>query len=433
MRILATVVVLFVAERAAWGQTPDRIAFQGKLTNSSNQPVNGNVPMTFRLYASSTGGLPLWSETQTVGVIGGIYTVHLGDSTSLQSVPFDAAYWLSVEVNGDGEMVPRYRLASSPYAFRSKTAEVLAGLATSTSRLNQLASIGSQVTSASLDTLVGGSNADALHVHDWSAIVGKPTTFAPSPHAHSLGEIVGGASLFAPNLFTGTQTIQTGGDGAVGMAVRANSAGQSANLQEWQNSSGSAVAAVGPTGVFSGSGAGLTDLNAAHLTSGTVPDGRLSTNLARLSGSQTFLGAQTFAPTSDVVGTTVRQTTAPSPTADIFVVQNGAGSASYLRVDRSGRLVVGEGSPVTTILSGSATLDFPGTPKQRSNDLAIAVAGAHVGDAVSLGLPASVPDYSCFTAWVSSAGTVTVRFNNYSSGSINPAAGIFRATIVRCP
>jgi hypothetical protein len=47
-------------------------------------------------------------------------------------------------------------------------------------------------------------------------------------------------------------------------------------------------------GTLTGNGAGLTSLNASQLTSGTVPDARLSANLARLNANQTFSGGNTF-------------------------------------------------------------------------------------------------------------------------------------------
>jgi hypothetical protein len=45
---------------------------------------------------------------------------------------------------------------------------------------------------------------------------------------------------------------------------------------------------------FSGNGSNLTSLNASQLTSGTVADTRLSTNVALLNGTQTFSGANAF-------------------------------------------------------------------------------------------------------------------------------------------
>ena len=38
---------------------------------------------------------------------------------------------------------------------------------------------------------------------------------------------------------------------------------------------------------------------------------------------------------------------------------------------------------------------------------------------------------TCYTAWVSSANTVTIRFNNYSSGTVNPASGTFKVFVTK--
>lgn len=58
------------------------------------------------------------------------------------------------------------------------------------------------------------------------------------------------ARLNVANVFTlGPQTFQTGGTGTKGVIVK-GSAGQTATLQEWQNSSGTALTTVSPAGVF---------------------------------------------------------------------------------------------------------------------------------------------------------------------------------------
>jgi hypothetical protein len=77
-------------------------------------------------------------------------------------------------------------------------------------------------------------------------------------------------------------------------------------------------------------------------------------------------------------------------------------------------------------------LDFPNTAAQSSSDLTIAVTGAAVGDPVALGIPnGSVLANSTYTAWVSSANNVRVRFNNFSSGALNPASGTFRVSVIK--
>jgi hypothetical protein len=83
-------------------------------------------------------------------------------------------------------------------------------------------------------------------------------------------------------------------------------------------------------------------------------------------------------------------------------------------------------------LTGSATLDFGSTNAQLSTDLTITVTGASDGDVVSLGVPnAAVNANTSYSAWVSASNTVTVRFNNYSSGTVNPASGTFKVFVTK--
>jgi hypothetical protein len=86
-------------------------------------------------------------------------------------------------------------------------------------------------------------------------------------------------------------------------------------------------------------------------------------------------------------------------------------------------------------LTTTATLDFPATNPQNSSDLNISdtyISGAAVGDAVVLGAPSgAVLTNSAYTAWVSAAGQVTVRFNNYYSVAQNPASGTFRVSVLK--
>lgn len=83
-------------------------------------------------------------------------------------------------------------------------------------------------------------------------------------------------------------------------------------------------------------------------------------------------------------------------------------------------------------ISGSATLDFPSTNNGNESDLTITVTGASEGDVVSLGIPNSVNlNHSCFTAWVSAANTVTVRFNNYGTGALDPASATFKVKVFK--
>jgi hypothetical protein len=103
---------------------------------------------------------------------------------------------------------------------------------------------------------------------------------------------------------------------------------------------------------------------------------------------------------------------------------SGSPTFAGLKIDSTG-------TTIEAVISATATLDFPSTAAQTSSDLTIAVTGAAVGDAVFLGLPAAPDANGCFTAWVSAANTVTVRFNNYSAGAIDPASATYRVVVFK--
>jgi hypothetical protein len=110
-----------------------------------------------------------------------------------------------------------------------------------------------------------------------------------------------------------------------------------------------------------------------------------------------------------------------------------AGAMEFLTDDYFVTITTGTArQALARCLTGSAALDFPNTLAQTSSDLTIAVTGAAVGDVVSLGIPsAAVNANSEYTARVSAANTVTVRFNNYSIAAINPASGTFKVIVFK--
>lgn len=68
-------------------QVPSSIPFQGRLAHQSSGPVQGNVKMQFRIYASPFGGTALWTETHgVVAVNQGMFKVELG---SIRAIPDD--------------------------------------------------------------------------------------------------------------------------------------------------------------------------------------------------------------------------------------------------------------------------------------------------------------------------------------------------------
>lgn len=76
-------------------------------------------------------------------------------------------------------------------------------------------------------------------------------------------------------------------------------------------------------------------------------------------------------------------------------------------------------------------LDFPSVAAQASQSLTCAVQGAEVGDIVSLGLPAAPAAGLVFNAFVSAAGTITVRCTNVTIAAIDPASATYRVRAVK--
>jgi len=122
-RIMAAVLlaVLYCAGplRSAF---PPYFNFQGKLTDDAGQPQDGTFDFMFELFTTETGpGSTGWTESHTVQVENGLYSVILGTSTSLLTVNFTIPLWLEITVKGD-TLSPRYRLTSTPYSFYAGTA-----------------------------------------------------------------------------------------------------------------------------------------------------------------------------------------------------------------------------------------------------------------------------------------------------------------------
>ncbi|MFT3937001.1 MAG: hypothetical protein QM726_25470 [Chitinophagaceae bacterium] len=183
-------------------------------------------------------------------------------------------------------------------------------------------------------------------------------------------------------------------DASVPLAVQGNSATQTANLMEWR-SSAATLSVVDKNGDF---GIGVTAPTAdLHLKAGTA--------------------TAATAPLKFTAGTNM---TTPESGAVEFDGTNYYASSGAIRYT------------LAKTLTTTATLDFTSTAALNSRDLTITVTGATVGDVVMLGVPSTaVLANSCFTAYVSAANTVTVRFNNYSAAALNPGSATYRVSVLR--
>jgi hypothetical protein len=115
--IVALVTVISLSTIGVWTAAATvvepKMNYQGRLLDSSGDPVNDIVTMSFRLYNVSTGGTALWSENKTVQVVSGLFNTNL---SYLDVEDFDQALWLEIVVEGD-TLSPRQQLLGAPYAF----------------------------------------------------------------------------------------------------------------------------------------------------------------------------------------------------------------------------------------------------------------------------------------------------------------------------
>ena len=103
---------------------PLSMGYQGHLTDLAGNAYNGERQITFRLYDALTEGNVVWDETLSdVLVSDGYFHVNLGLNPEaplpLDRAP-DAPLFLSVQVFGDDELIPRLRVGA---AIRSQWAE----------------------------------------------------------------------------------------------------------------------------------------------------------------------------------------------------------------------------------------------------------------------------------------------------------------------
>ena len=145
------------------------LSVQGSLQNFNGTAVdNGVYDITFKLYTTDAGGTAIWSEVQSVNLIGGVYSVLLGEVNPL-NVPFDQTYYLGLTIPGGPEHTPRARLTSSPYAISvigqdnkfPSTGNVGIGTATPTAKLQVE---GSTVLDGSISTATATTSAAAYTV-----------------------------------------------------------------------------------------------------------------------------------------------------------------------------------------------------------------------------------------------------------------------------
>src|SRR3989338_2498050 len=171
--LLMVGVVLFVGPLSAAAQFNPEINYQGKLTDGTGVAVpDGTYNINFWLVPTSGGATStaIWSEARTGGnqvqVTDGLFSVMLGEVSTLDSVDFNQTLYLAVEIGGtgspawDGELLPRKIIGAVPAAFVAETAtnadnaSALGGVASSSFLRSDEADTMTASSSSSLLTMV---------------------------------------------------------------------------------------------------------------------------------------------------------------------------------------------------------------------------------------------------------------------------------------
>ncbi len=102
---------------------PRLLSYQGRLTDTLGMPVPDTLHVVhFRFYTRPTGGTHFWGESLAVRTDDGLFSVLLGSTNPIGSVPDSGGLYLGMTVGAGPELAPRLRVVSAAYAMKADTA-----------------------------------------------------------------------------------------------------------------------------------------------------------------------------------------------------------------------------------------------------------------------------------------------------------------------
>ncbi len=271
-RILLLLMLVSAALRADAQGTA--FTYQGRL-NVAGAPANGSYDFQFAVYNVVAGGSPV-SATLTnsaVSVSNGLFTVTLDFGPGIFT---GANEWLDLAVRPAGPgvftgLAPRQPVLPVPYAIFATGASNLFGTLGTTQLVGALPSAQIAGTYTSQVSFANASNSlNGTFIGNGGSLTnlnGSQVTFGTVADARLTPNV---ALLNTNQTFSGVNSFTNGGNSF--------------------------------TGNFIGNGALVTNLNGTQVTTGTVADMRLSTNVAFLNGNQTFSGSNVFTSANSFTG-----------------------------------------------------------------------------------------------------------------------------------
>jgi hypothetical protein len=203
---------------------------------------------------------------------------------------------------------------------------------------------------------------------------------------------------------------------------------------QFYDGSGVAVADFGMDNFGGGLGF-INRKNSGFIQYFTTTSGGSTGERMRIDGNGN-VGIGTTSPTARLnlgAGTATANTSPLKFTAGTNLTTAEAGALEW---DGTNLFLTTSGAVRQTInqgLTAAASLDFPSTAVGAVSNLTVTVTGAALNDVVSLGVPnGSVPLTGDFSAWVSAANTVTVRYtNNSTTTAQDPAINTFKVFVTK--
>ena len=316
--LIACLLAASVTDIRAQSMVPSAMNYQGLLTDNNGDPLEptapGNHTVDFRIYTSNTATTAVWGERQVVSVFKGNFSVILGKGETIAGTQTsgEAAFaalfdnlatsdlYFGITADEGTEFSPRQKLLASAFALRSRVAERVIQTAGESS-FNTLR-IGGSATIAGNNTLQFGAglsgqessagkigyrlfgNQDALDIVGAGTTTGnrKINLWADGGLAVIGGSIdMGGHKTF----ISSNGGVHGFGSQAHTTYIRTSSStnndqgtiafyrgGSHSDTEKAPGSGGTTLALLNgsgfnlQSGVFTGNGSGLTNLNLANLS-----------------------------------------------------------------------------------------------------------------------------------------------------------------------
>lgn len=123
-------IIFILFSSFTYGTVPQKINFQGILTDNNGNIMTGEHMVTFKIFDAEISGTELWQETHYVYLSSGIFSVQLGSSATPSPIPLDTFdspdRWIEITVDLT-TLSPRQKFVSQPYSFVSEKAYQLVG------------------------------------------------------------------------------------------------------------------------------------------------------------------------------------------------------------------------------------------------------------------------------------------------------------------